>query len=469
MNLFRNSLGTAALVALAVLLLAPVAEASRSGLPAAIEPALAAPATPDQVLKSELSEPPERLRLFEDLRLPERPLELVEARKTASGVKHYDLGLNIRQTGGLGRNCSGLSFQGLWTDPVTGISYARNRWYDARTASWLSEDPLGAVDSPNLYAFVGWGPHMATDPMGNAKVDPAQPEWHHLLTQEEEIVELLAEAGVDVGDRRFGVLVEASAHRVRDMGAFYEGVENLHGAGWNDDILKIVTRLRNEGKLGDVDLLASRVRRLMESEKYKRFFEYSISAPMSYGDWTKKAMRGRPKWEQYYEALRERFAARLQNVLRKRATSLARVAAREATESSLKKKPRSRISRRASKAIPVLGAGVVAWSFYSDAEAIGLKRASLNALLDGVPFFGTGKAIIETTSGQNMINSEDEDLMLRQQLAFLCYSTGTEWTTSIVHPTLEIMFVGSVDGVRYAIPQSKFLEKAVQLGLIEEE
>jgi len=57
-------------------------------------------------------------------------------------------------------------FQGLWTDPVTGISYARNRWYDARTASWLSEDPMGAVDSPNLYAFVGWGPHVGRDPMG---------------------------------------------------------------------------------------------------------------------------------------------------------------------------------------------------------------------------------------------------------------------------------------------------------------
>ncbi len=66
----------------------------------------------------------------------------------------------------------GLSFQGLWTDPVTGIAYARNRWYDARTASWLSEDPMGAVDSPNLYAFVGWGPHRARDPMGLCQGNP---------------------------------------------------------------------------------------------------------------------------------------------------------------------------------------------------------------------------------------------------------------------------------------------------------
>jgi RHS repeat-associated protein len=59
------------------------------------------------------------------------------------------------------------TYQGLWTDPVTGLSYARARWYDARNASWLSEDPLLDVDSPNLYAYVGWQPHMYTDPMGD--------------------------------------------------------------------------------------------------------------------------------------------------------------------------------------------------------------------------------------------------------------------------------------------------------------
>jgi len=57
-------------------------------------------------------------------------------------------------------------FQGLWTDPVTGMSYARARWYDARNAHWLSEDPMGAVDSTNLYAFVGWQPNMGVDPLG---------------------------------------------------------------------------------------------------------------------------------------------------------------------------------------------------------------------------------------------------------------------------------------------------------------
>jgi RHS repeat-associated protein len=59
-----------------------------------------------------------------------------------------------------------MLFQGLWTDPVLGLSYARARWYDARNATWLSEDPAGGADSPNLYAFVGWQPNMLTDPLG---------------------------------------------------------------------------------------------------------------------------------------------------------------------------------------------------------------------------------------------------------------------------------------------------------------
>ncbi|HET9768629.1 MAG TPA: RHS repeat-associated core domain-containing protein [Thermoanaerobaculia bacterium] len=59
-----------------------------------------------------------------------------------------------------------LGFQGLWTDPVTGFLYARNRWYDPRNGAWLSEDAAGTVDSPNLYAFVGHQPNVASDPLG---------------------------------------------------------------------------------------------------------------------------------------------------------------------------------------------------------------------------------------------------------------------------------------------------------------
>jgi RHS repeat-associated protein len=59
-----------------------------------------------------------------------------------------------------------MLFQGAWTDPVTGLQYKRERFYDPRNAGWLSQDPLGDRDSPNLYGFVGARPHEKTDPLG---------------------------------------------------------------------------------------------------------------------------------------------------------------------------------------------------------------------------------------------------------------------------------------------------------------
>jgi RHS repeat-associated protein len=166
----RSLLFLAAAFALcAAILAAPAAEATRT-LPALAEPAQATQRATLDALEDATPKPPiepeKRLRLFEDLSWPTHPLELVQISKTASGV--FDLGLdcNILKKGGLSQECGSPSFQGLWHDPTTGLAYARNRWYDARTASWLSEDPLGPVDSPNLYAFVAWGPHAARDPLG---------------------------------------------------------------------------------------------------------------------------------------------------------------------------------------------------------------------------------------------------------------------------------------------------------------
>ena len=57
-------------------------------------------------------------------------------------------------------------YHGLWTDPLTGLVYARARWYDPSSPGWLSPDPQMDVDSPNLYAFVAWSPQMHGDPEG---------------------------------------------------------------------------------------------------------------------------------------------------------------------------------------------------------------------------------------------------------------------------------------------------------------
>ena len=51
-------------------------------------------------------------------------------------------------------------------EPVTGLYDFRNRWYSPESGSWLSRDPLGYVDSINLYQFVFGGPLFILDVIG---------------------------------------------------------------------------------------------------------------------------------------------------------------------------------------------------------------------------------------------------------------------------------------------------------------
>jgi RHS repeat-associated protein len=57
-------------------------------------------------------------------------------------------------------------FQGrLWV-PELGLYYYRARWYDPQLGDFLERDPLGPVDSPNLYQALGRNPINITDPQG---------------------------------------------------------------------------------------------------------------------------------------------------------------------------------------------------------------------------------------------------------------------------------------------------------------
>ena len=53
------------------------------------------------------------------------------------------------------------------TGGVTGIQNNQNRWYDAVTGRWLSQDPLGYwAGDANLYRYVGNDPNIYIDPSG---------------------------------------------------------------------------------------------------------------------------------------------------------------------------------------------------------------------------------------------------------------------------------------------------------------
>jgi len=55
-------------------------------------------------------------------------------------------------------------------DEGNDLYYMRARYYDASIGRFISEDPVGFADGPNLYAYVGGNPIMAVDPSGQVNV-----------------------------------------------------------------------------------------------------------------------------------------------------------------------------------------------------------------------------------------------------------------------------------------------------------
>ena len=59
-----------------------------------------------------------------------------------------------------------LRFPGQYYDSETGLHYNYFRTYDPALGRYLSSDPLGLIDGPNTYAYVGGNPVNFSDPRG---------------------------------------------------------------------------------------------------------------------------------------------------------------------------------------------------------------------------------------------------------------------------------------------------------------
>jgi RHS repeat-associated protein len=60
-------------------------------------------------------------------------------------------------------------------DETAQLYYAPFRYYSPGTARWMKPDPLGMVDGPNMYAYVGMNPINYTDPLGLSGFDGLGP------------------------------------------------------------------------------------------------------------------------------------------------------------------------------------------------------------------------------------------------------------------------------------------------------
>ena len=63
-------------------------------------------------------------------------------------------------------NIPGFGYTGHIWQPEIGMYYAPYRMYTPATARWLTRDPLGMVDGPNVYAYVAGNPVGHADPSG---------------------------------------------------------------------------------------------------------------------------------------------------------------------------------------------------------------------------------------------------------------------------------------------------------------
>ncbi len=78
-------------------------------------------------------------------------------------------GLHESLRGAIIREINGLGPETRW---ATGT--ARARWYDPKSGSWLTPDPLGYQDSSNLYAFASGDPVNGRDPRGEGEEQSAR-------------------------------------------------------------------------------------------------------------------------------------------------------------------------------------------------------------------------------------------------------------------------------------------------------
>jgi len=123
-------------------------------------------------------------------------------------------------------------FQALpFTEPATGLIYARARWYDPSTGTFLTPDPLGYQDSSNLYAFAGGDPVNGRDPTGESYWRDRADEILAILKRSKynewdpERSRLLAEFR-DLLDKRY----ETNPHGPQEPGFFSRAVDA--GARW---------------------------------------------------------------------------------------------------------------------------------------------------------------------------------------------------------------------------------------------
>jgi RHS repeat-associated protein len=75
------------------------------------------------------------------------------------------------QTASSGSLTNPFRYTGREFDTETNLYFYRARYYDTKAGRFISEDPMGPNEGPNLYAYVSNNPVTNADPSGRFKID----------------------------------------------------------------------------------------------------------------------------------------------------------------------------------------------------------------------------------------------------------------------------------------------------------
>ncbi|CAK16324.1 RHS repeat-associated core domain-containing protein [Pseudomonas entomophila] len=98
------------------------------------------------------------------------PMELTDEEGHVVWAAHYKAWGDLAELPGSSVAMSNarnpIRFQGQYQDQETGLHYNRFRYYDPKSARYVSKDPIGFMGGANAYTYTGGSPVTATDPMG---------------------------------------------------------------------------------------------------------------------------------------------------------------------------------------------------------------------------------------------------------------------------------------------------------------
>ncbi|GLK76465.1 hypothetical protein GCM10008171_17190 [Methylopila jiangsuensis] len=94
----------------------------------------------------------------------DRPALMTDASKTVVWRASYEPFGAVRLI--TGPASLDLRFPGQWFQLEAGLAYNWNRHYDPTLGRYTQPDPLGFVDGPNVYGYVGQRPMTSGDPTG---------------------------------------------------------------------------------------------------------------------------------------------------------------------------------------------------------------------------------------------------------------------------------------------------------------